>query len=831
MGTKRAELHCHTGMTVEGGVQSAYNLVKLAYESGLSAIAITDHDSVQAYYDAYRATEELLKAGRKLKLIHGLETRISDNNSKSFPAVILVRDNVGLKNLYKLMSKLLTGEYDQSSGIPKDEIRKFRDGLLIGSCGRGEIEEAMLMGDVPEKELPKIASFYDYIEIQPVMNSDYLGIGSKCEIYMEKLPEINTRVVSLGKETGIPVIASSNVYYARVEDELSHRILRNLHDPEKKNNSLSNYLMTTDEMLREYDYLGSEAAKEVVIDNPDRIAGMIGDVELVHYFFNLPRIPDIGIEIKDLCYKRAHELYGDNLPETVSHRLEWEMTATIRMEYQSIYAIIAQHVKMSKDKGFDASFRANGSSSLMGYLLGISDINPLPPHYLCSGCHHSDFEIEYGDDFHLCDVAADLPDRVCPVCGEKMKKEGFDLPAESFLGIDGEREPYFSLIYAGEYAESARKLAGRLRGVSTALYKGSIESLGPENAEEMIRDYFKEENTEISDPEIEMIANSIESVKAGSDLMQIIMSVIPEGTEIEKYSPVQRVRDKLVMHISDYQLSHNLMTIEIFGHFDLSMIKMLKDETGVDPESIPFDDERVMSLLTSVEELGIRPDQIGDISVGTLGVSWLGSHYYTTEVLPKVRITRISDLIRLYAFFHDTGAWIGNAETFISEGEAKYYECVANREDIMYYLLSRGADRVTAFTVMESVRKGRLARDKYDKKTEDLLRKYDVPDWYIESCHKIQYAMPKSQSVNYMLMIWRILYYKLYYPREFYRSWFRYMAKTVDREFIDLGYENACREYAYALRVVNGSKCHGDFDRRVNEIPVVMEMIARGIEL
>ncbi|MGI6606238.1 MAG: PolC-type DNA polymerase III [Peptococcia bacterium] len=776
---KRAELHLHTKMSALDGLTGITEAVNTALAWGHPAVAITDHGVVQAFPEAYDAAK-----GKNIRLIYGLEGYLFDDAVKhpgskvpTYHVIILAKNQIGLANLYRLVTLSHLQYFHRVPRIPKSELSKLREGLLVGSaCEAGELFRAMLQRQAEEK-IEEIASFYDYLEIQPLGNNRFM-IDNGTFASKEDLMRLNEYVYKLGKKLGKPVVATCDVHFLEPEDEVYRRILmtgKGFADADKQ---APLFFRTTEEMLDEFSYLGAQAAEEVVIDNPVLIAGQIEEIKPIPDELYPPVIPGAEEEIIELTNTKARELYGDPLPEIVQKRIEKELNAIISNGFAVLYWIAHKLVKKSNEDGYLVGSRGSVGSSMVAHLCGITEVNPMQPHYLCPACKHMEF-INGG----FSGSGVDLSDKVCPQCGEQLRKNGHNIPFEVFLGFKGDKVPDIDLNFSGEYQPRAHKYTEVLFGHDNVFRAGTIATVASKTAFGFVKNYFEDKKQYVSQAELTRLVDGCTGVKRTTGQHPGGVMVLPKGQDIHLFTPLQRPADDvhsdiITTHFDYHSISSRLVKLDILGHDDPTVIKILEDLTGLDSRTIPLDEPKVLSLFTSTEALGITAEELG-IKVGTLGVPEFGTKF-VRQMLEDTKPETFSDLVRISGFSHGTDVWLNNAQTLITSGTAKTSEVISARDDIMTYLLHKGLEPGVAFKIMEDVRKGKGVKPDFIA----AMKEKDVPDWYIESCQKIKYMFPKAHAVAYVMMAFRIAYYKIYYPAAFYASYFTARADEFDADIV-----------------------------------------------
>ena len=755
--------------------------------------------------------------------------------AKTYHGIILAANEVGRVNLYRLISESHLTYFNRRPRMPKSLINKYREGLIIGSaCEAGELYRAVLYGE-GEDEITRLCNFYDYYEIQPVGNNMFLLDDEKAPVKtVEDLQDVNRKICDLGKQFGKPVVATCDVHFLDPEDEIYRRIMmagKGFHDADRQPPL---FFRTTDEMLAEFQYLGSDLAKKVVITNTNKINDMIERISPVRPDKCPPIIDNSDETLTTICYDKAHEIYGPNLPEIVEARLKRELHSIISNGFAVMYIIAQKLVWKSNGDGYLVGSRGSVGSSFVATMAGITEVNPLPAHYICPKCYFTDFDSDFVKQFEG-QSGCDMPDRKCPKCGTLMTKEGHDIPFETFLGFYGDKEPDIDLNFSGEYQPKAHAYTEELFGKGKAFRAGTIGSLAEKTAFGYVYKYYEEHEQVKRRCEMERIALGLTGVKRTTGQHPGGMIVLPKHEEIYSFTPIQHpandtTTDIITTHFEYHSIDHNLLKLDILGHDDPTMIRRLEDLTGLDAKTIPLDDKDVMSLFHNTEALGIKPEDIGGTKLGTLGIPEFGTDF-AMQMLIDAAPKAFSDLVRIAGLSHGTDVWLGNAQTLIAEGVCELSSAICTRDDIMTYLIYRGLEPGLAFNIMEKVRKGIVAKGKCDKWDEwkEEMRKHDVPEWYMESCEKIKYMFPKAHAVAYVMMGWRVAYYKIKYPLAYYTAFFSIRASAFDYQQMCLGKE-ALEENLAALQKKDKNDMSATEKDMVRDMRLVQEMYARGIE-
>lgn len=778
---KRVELHAHTQMSNMDAVVSVKRLITTAAKWGHPAIAITDHGVVQAFPEACEVA-----AKANIKVIYGMEGYLFKTDiNQSNHIVILAKNTIGLRNLYRLVSLSHLKFLHRTPRIPKAILAEHREGLLFGSaCEAGELIQAIVQG-APDSELLEIGAFYDYLEIQPIANNAFL-VRNGLVRNDEGLRQINLKVAEIAAKLNKPLVATCDVHFLNPEDEVYRRILMAGKGFSDADNQPPLFFRTTEEMLEEFNYLGKERAYEAVISNPQRIADLIEKFKPIPDELYSPQIPGAEEQIRSMSYQQAEQLYGSPLPQVVEDRLKYELNAIINNGFAVLYLIAHKLVKKSLDDGYLVGSRGSVGSSFVATMTNITEVNPLPPHWSCPSCRYSEFITDgsYGGGF-------DLPDKNCPQCKTLMKKEGHDIPFAVFMGFHGDKVPDIDLNFSGDYQPVAHKYTEELFGKDNVFRAGTIATIADKTAFGYVKNYHTEKGLTVRNAYINSLVDGCTGVKRTTGQHPGGIMVVPRDMDVHHFTPIQRPADDknsttVTTHFDYHSISSRLVKLDILGHDDPTVIKMLEDLTGRDPKTIPFDDEQTMSLFFSTEALGLTPKQLGS-TVGTFGIPEFGTKF-VRQMLEDTKPKTFSELVRISGFSHGTDVWLNNAQDLIKAGTAKLSEAISARDDIMVYLIQRGVDPQDAFKIMEGVRKGKGVKpDQVEK-----MKAKNVPEWYIESCQKIKYMFPKAHAVAYVMMAFRIAYCKIHYPLPFYASYFSVRATEFDADLVIQG-EQALR--------------------------------------
>ncbi len=768
----------------------------------------------------------------KLKELEGLN-KLSTNVIRKLHenhVTLLAKNDIGRINLYRLVSLSHTEYYNKIPRIPKSLLIKYREGLILGSaCSNGELFQALLRNESEEK-LGSIVDFYDFLEIQDSKNNLHMVESDRYSISSEEdIREINKEICRLGKTYEKLVVATGDVHFLNPKDEVYRRILMYGKGFERADKQPPLYLKTTKEMLKDFEYLGQSKAYEVVVTNSNKIAAMVENIIPVRPDKCAPVIENSDEMLRAACYEKAYEQYGNPLPKLVEARLERELNSIIKNGFAVMYIIAKKLVEKSNSDGYLVGSRGSVGSSFAAYTSGITEVNPLPPHYYCT-CKYVDFDSEEVKQY-VGMAGCDMPDKVCPLCGNKLKKDGFDIPFETFLGFKGDKEPDIDLNFSGEYQSNAHDYTEVLFGKGHTFRAGTVSTLQFKTAYGYVKNYYEEHGERKRKCEIARLSNGCVGIRRTTGQHPGGIIVLPHGEEIYSFTPVQRpandVNSKTVTTHFDYHaIDHNLLKLDILGHQDPTMIRMLQDITGIDPvKDIPLDSKETMSLFKDTSALGISPDDIMGCKLGALGVPEFGTDF-AMQMLIEAKPEGLSDLVRIAGLAHGTDVWLGNAQTLIKEGTATIRTAICTRDDIMIYLIEKGIEEGVSFKIMEAVRKGKGLKPE----EEEIMRKAAVPKWYIDSCKKIKYMFPKAHAAAYVMMAWRIAYCKIFYPLAYYSAYFTIRASSFSYEIMCFGKARLEEYIAQYQKKQETSSASAKDEDTFKDMRIAQEMYARGFE-
>lgn len=840
---KRVELHCHTKMSKMDALTPMEDLVKKAIKWGHKALAITDHGVVQAFPFCYDAAE-----GSDLKLIFGMEGYLisdsgvegvdiepTDSIKKKKGAktqldhiIILAKNETGLRNLYKLVTLSHLKYYNSRPSrpsLPRAVIEEYRDGLILGSaCEAGELYRAVRAGK-SEEELLKIAAFYDYLEIQPLGNNMYMVRENKCTV--EDLKNYNRKIYELGKKIGKMTVATCDVHFLNPEDSKYRTILQGVQNYKDADEQPPLYYRTTEEMLAEFEYLGKDIAYEVCVTNPNKVADMVDKIKPVPDRDQLysPSIPGAVEALPKMVYDKAHQWYGDELPEIVAERIKTELDSIINNGFAILYYIAHKLVRKSLDDGYLVGSRGSVGSSLVATLIDITEVNPLAPHYRCPKCRYSEFftNNEYASGF-------DLPEKNCPHCGTPMWRDGHNIPFAVFLGFHGDKVPDIDLNFSGEYQPVAHKYTEELFGRDNVCRAGTISTVASKTAFGYVRKYYEEKGLTKHPAYMAGLVEGIAGLKRTTGQHPGGIMVVPRNMDIHYITPMNHPADErdsttVTTHFDYHSINDRLVKLDILGHDDPTVIKLLEEFTHIKPTKIPIGDEATMSIFRNTEALGVTPEQINS-SVGTYGIPEFGTRF-VRQMVEDVQPKNFGQIVRVSGYSHGTDVWLNNAQDLIKEGKPPE-DTIATRDDVMTNLIAMGVEPSLAFKTMEYVRKGKAAKNGLEPKMLDAMKAAKVPEWFINSCQTVKYLFPKAHAIAYVLMAYRIAYCKVHYPKAFYAAYFSVRAPEFDAAYIAKGKEYM-KKFIKDVYAQGGKANNRDKDT-VTYLELAVEMMERGLE-
>ncbi len=845
---KRVELHLHTNMSQMDGMTPPKKLVERAIRWGHKAIAITDHGCVQGFPEAANA------AKGKIKIIYGVEgyfvddIKNPDKDFKELPSyhqIILVKNHTGLKNLYQLISMSNTQYFYKRPRTLKSELMKHREGLIIGSaCEAGELYRAILE-ERPEEEILEIASFYDYLEIQPTGNNRFM-IAAHSDpdaknpeknkefdkiTCVEDIENINRQVIAIADKLGKPVVATCDVHFIDPEDANYRAILMAGQGFTDADNQAPLYFRTTEEMLAEFQYLGEETAKEIVIDNPNKIADKIDVIQPFPNGTYQPSIPGSEEQLREICWAKAKDWYEFNgeIPEIVTTRLNRELDSIIENGFAVLYIIAQKLVWDSEDHGYHVGSRGSVGSSFVATMAGISEVNPLAPHYRCPQCKYSEFYTsgEYGSGF-------DMPKKDCPHCGTDMVRDGHEIPFETFLGFHGDKAPDIDLNFSGEYQGKAHRYTEELFGSSHVFKAGTIATVADKTAYGYVKKYLEERDLHVNRAEEQRLTEGCTGVKRTTGQHPGGMVVVPNAYDVCDFTPVQFPADDTsgdmeTTHFDFHSLHDTILKLDILGHDVPTLYRHLEDLTGIPVMDVDVCDPQIIRLCTSPEPLGVTEEDIA-WKTGTLSIPEMGTSF-VCQMLLEAQPKTFSDLLQISGLSHGTDVWTGNAQELIKDGTCDISQVIGTRDSIMTYLMHKGLDSSLAFQIMEKTRKGIVAKVGFPEGAEEAMRKCNVPEWYMDSCRKIKYMFPKAHAAAYVIAALRLGWYKIYRPLEYYTAFLTVRGGDLDAATVVKGHD-AVRAQLNALnnKIKDKSATAKDKDQ-FTAMQVVNEMMARGVEL
>lgn len=832
---KRVELHLHTNMSSMDGVSTAGDLINRAYSWGHCAIAITDHGVAQAFPDAMNAYNAIKKKGGSIKIIYGVEAYFIDDMQEDFNGdlkslkyyhqIILVKNKVGLKNLYKLISKAHIDYFYRKPRIPKSELIKHREGLIIGSaCEAGEMYRAIVQNK-DDEALKKIAKFYDYLEIQPLGNNQYMvrdGIVDNEEV----LKEYNKKIVKLGQELNIPVVATCDVHFMDPHEAKYREILMAGQGYEDASNQAPLYLRTTDEMLKEFEYLGPEKAFEVVVTNTNKISDMVEELKPIPDGVFPPFIDGAEEQLVNITWERARQKYGDPLPQIVYDRLKRELDSITKHGFSVLYMTAQKLVADSEKHGYLVGSRGSVGSSFVATMSGISEVNPLVPHYVCPKCKNSEFITDgsYGSGF-------DLPDKKCPVCGTDYDRDGHNIPFETFLGFDGDKTPDIDLNFSGEYQALAHRYTETLFGKNNVFKAGTIATIAEKTGVGFVKKYAEQKGIVLHKAEEMRLAAGCTGIKRTTGQHPGGMVVVPKGMEIYDFCPVQKPAndqksDNITTHFDFHSIHDTICKLDELGHDVPSIYRYLEDFTGIPVMNVSMSDKKVMSLFVSTDALGVTPEQINS-KTGTFSLPEVGTSF-VRQMMIEAKPKTFSDLLQISGLSHGTDVWLGNAQELIKNKVCTISEVIGTRDSIMTYLLQKGLDPKMSFKIMEIVRKGKATK-LLTQEHINAMKEHGVPDWYIDSCMKIKYMFPKAHAAAYMISTLRLGWYKVYRPLEYYAAYFTVRGEDLEGPLVAKGKDAVKKRMAEIEE--KGKEASAKENAAYSTLQIVNEMLERNIEV
>ena len=846
---KRVELHLHTNMSAMDGMTSAKELVSRAIAWGHKAIAITDHGVVQAFPEACNTAA---KAG--IKIIYGMEGYLVDDDAfyddygfgvddeipaeyidkvraeKTYHIIIIAKNTQGLKNLYKLITDSNLKFFKRRPRIPRHRLMQFREGLIIGSaCEAGELYRA-LVDQKSDEDVLRIASFYDYLEIQPNGNNAFM-LRSQDERYerfktVEDLENVDRQIIHIADKLGKMVVATCDVHFIDPGNAVFREILMTSMGFSDASQQAPLYFRTTDEMLAEFAYLGEETAKEVVITNPNKIADLCesGMTPFPRGTFP-PSLEGADEDLTRICWERTKKDYGDPVPENVANRLEKELKSIISNGFGVLYMIAQKLVQNSEEHGYYVGSRGSVGSSFVAHAAGISEVNPLPPHYICKKCKHSEFFMDgsVGSGY-------DLPPKNCPNCGIPMHRDGHDIPFETFLGFKGDKQPDIDLNFSGEYQFYAHRYTEELFGIDHTFKAGTIGTIADKTAYGFVKKWLEVKGITVNRAEEDRLTKGCTGVKRTTGQHPGGMVVVPASNDAEDFTPIQHPADDVsgglrTTHFDFHSLHDTILKLDNLGHDVPTLYRHLEDSTGINVFDVDICDPKLYELLTSPEPLGVTAEEIG-CETGTLSLPELGTPF-VRGMLMEAKPKNFSDMLQISGLSHGTDVWLGNAQELIKNGTCTISEVIGTRDNIMVYLMHKGLEPDMAFKIMEIVRKGNATKLLTEAHIK-AMKEHNVPDWYIDSCMKIKYMFPKAHAAAYVSAAMRLAWYKVYKPTEYYATYMTVRGEDLDTVAIMEG-RGAVKQLMNSI-INKGHEATAKEENMYVAMQVVNEMMARGVE-
>ena len=830
---RRVELHCHTKMSDNDGFNEVADIVKKAAFWGQPAVAITDHGVVQAFPDAAKEAAKQAKNGREIKIIYGVEGylypdedataedgTIDIKKNRTYHIIILAKNQKGLKNIYKLVSLSHIDYFYKRPRIPRSVLEAHREGLIIGSaCEAGEVYQAVVKG-ADDEELDRIASYYDYLEIQPLGNNRFMiedGIAKD----ENDLIANNLRIIAAADRLGKMTVATTDSHYPSQDASIYRNIIMaGIGFRDTPSDSL--YLRTTDEMMAEFSYLG-DRAEEIVITNTNRIAEMVEEVRPVPEGKFPPKIEGAEDTLRESCYSKAWSIYGKPLPPEIEDRLETELSSIIGNGYAVMYIAAQMLVKKSNEDGYLVGSRGSVGSSFAATMAGITEVNPLAPHYICPECRH----FEWSDEPDKYDTGYDMPEKSCPECGARMKKEGLNIPFATFLGFKGDKEPDIDLNFAGEYQATAHRYVGEIFGEKNVYKAGTVATIADKTAYGYVKHYIEDNHISANKYDVDYLVKGCTGVKRTTGQHPGGIIVVPDDHEIYEFCPVQKPANKrdtdvITTHFDYHKIDENLLKLDILGHDVPQLIRHLQVMTGIDPMNIPLDDRETLSIFTSLDALKIKNEDYR-FTHGTYAIPEFGTNF-TRGMLDDIHPTTVSALIKMSGFSHGTDVWTNNAQDLLRNGTATIDEVISCRDDIMNFLISKGLPNGDAFKIMEIVRKNR----QLSQEQLDMMKEHGVPDWYIWSCETLKYMFPRAHAAAYVMMSIRMAWFKVNYPEAFYAAWFTSKVDNFDAEMTGKSWHDVERRMDEIEKLGNTATAKQKEQLTVYE--VMYEALSRGYE-